>query len=118
MKSILYLHRKAPHATLATREGVDAALATAAFGVSVALLFLDDGVFQLHKNQQPETARLKRTAPMFEALDMYGVEEVFVCQTSLQTRGLTTEDLVIPVQVLDSQGIQQLFNRFDHLLTF
>ena len=28
MKSILYLHRHAPHSTLATREGLDAVLAT------------------------------------------------------------------------------------------
>lgn len=118
MKSILYLHRQAPHATLATREGVDAVLATAAFGVPTALLFLDDGVFQLRKNQQPEAAQLKRTAPMLEALEMYGVEEVFVCQASLETRGMTTDDLVIPVQLLDRAGIQRTFTRFDHLLTF
>lgn len=118
MKSVLYLHRKAPHGNLATREGIDAVLATAAFGVPLAVLFLDDGVFQLRKDQQTENAQLKRTAPMFEALDMYGVEEIFACQASLQARGLTTQDLVIPVQVLDNTGIQQLFTRFDHLLTF
>lgn len=118
MKSVLYLHRKAPHSTLATREGVDAALATAAFGVSVALLFLDDGVFQLRREQQPEVAGLKRTASMFEAMDMYGIEEVFACQASLQQRGLTGDDLVIPVKMLDSEQIRQLLVRFDHILTF
>ena len=118
MKSILYLHRHGPHSTLATREAVDAVLATAAFGVPTALLFLDDGVFQLRKDQQPESAQLKRTAPMFEALEMYGVEDVFACRQSLQTRGLTTDDLVIPVQLLDYDGIQRTLARFDHLLTF
>lgn len=118
MKSILYLHRKAPHSTLATREGIDAVLATAAFGVPTALLFLDDGVFQLRKGQTPEPSRLKRTAPMFEALDMYGVEDIFVCQDSLQSRGLAADDLVIPVQTVNTAAIQQLFTRFDHLLTF
>ena len=118
MKSALYLHRKGPYSTLATREGIDAVLATAAFGVPTALLFLDDGVFQLRKQQQPDTARMKRTAPMFEALEMYGVEEVFVCAESLRQRGLVCDDLVIPVQTLDQAGIIQLFSRFDHLLTF
>lgn len=118
MKSILYLQRKAPHGTLATREGVDAVLATAAFGVPVTVLFLDDGVFQLKKNQSPESARFKHTAPMFEAFDLYGVEEVFVCQQSLHERGLTPGDLVIPVQLLDAAEIQSLLNRSDHLLTF
>lgn len=118
MKSILYLHRQAPHSTLATREGVDAALATAAFGVPTALLFMDDGVFQLRMDQQPEAAQLKRTAPMFEALHLYGIEEVFVCRASLETRGMTPDDLVIPVQLLDHDGIRHTLARFDHLLTF
>lgn len=118
MKSVLFLHRKAPYSSLATREGVDAVLATAAFGVPSALLFLDDGVFQLRQGQSPDAARLKRTAPLFEALEMYGVEEIFACKDSLQLRGLTPADLVIPVQVLDTDGIRQLFTRFDHILTF
>lgn len=118
MKSVLYLHSKAPYSSMATREGIDAAMATAAFGVETALLFLDDGVFQILKDQQPDQAEMKRTAPMFEALEMYGVEQIYVCRDTLQARGLTPESLMIPVQVLDKNAIQQLFTRFDHILTF
>lgn len=118
MKSVLYIHRKAPYSSMATREEIDAVLATAAFGVETALLFLDDGIFQILGNQQPESAQLKRTAPMFEALAMYDVDTLFVCQQSLQLRGLTPQDLLVPVTVLDSEGIQRLFAHYDHILTF
>lgn len=118
MKSALFIHRKPPHSSLATRETLDAALASAAFGVDTALLFVDDGVFQLRKQQNPDAAQLKRTAPMFEALDLYGVEQRFVCAESLRQRGMTTADLIIPVQAVDAAEIRALFARFDHLLSF
>ena len=115
---MLFLHRKPPHSSLATRESLDAALASAAFGVETALLFVDDGVFQLRKHQNPDEAQLKRTAPMFEALDLYGVEQRFVCAESLNQRGMASADLIIPVQPLDAAGIRTLLARFDHLLSF
>jgi tRNA 2-thiouridine synthesizing protein C len=118
MKSVLFLHRQTPHSSLATREALDAALAAAAFGVEAALLFLDDGVFQLRRNQQPAAAQLKATAPMFEALDLYGVEQRFVCAESLRQRGLSRDDLIISVQPVEASELQSLLARFDHLLSF
>ncbi len=118
MKSCLFIHRKPPHSSLATREALDAALATAAFGVDTALLFLDDGVFQLRARQEPAAAQLKRTAAMFEALDLYGIEQRFVCSDSLLARGMTTDNLIIPVQPVDSTAIRALLARFDHVLAF
>jgi len=118
MKSVLFINTKPPYSSLATREAIDAVLATAAFGVPAGLLFIDDGVFQLRKGQNPQPAELKRTAPMFEALDMYGVEEIHVCQASLERRGLQPDDLIVPVQIADASALRALLNRFDHLLTF
>ncbi len=118
MKSVLFLMRKPPYSSMAAREGIDAVLATAAFGVTTGVLFMDDGVSQILHQQQPDPGYLKRTAPMFEALDMYGVESVYVCQKSLQQRGLTPDQLLVPAAPLDAQGIQMLFSQFDHVLTF
>lgn len=118
MKSCLFIHRKPPHSSLATREALDAALATAAFGVETALLFLDDGVFQLRARQEPSEAQLKHTAAMFEALDLYGIEQRFVCAESLQARGMSTDNLIIPAQSVDTADLPALLARFDHVLTF
>lgn len=118
MRSMLFVLRKPPHSSLATREAIDAALASAAFGAEIALLFQDDGVFQIRAGQQPDTAGLKRTAPMFESLELYGVDQIYVCRDSLAVRNLTPADLIIPVQMLDCTGIREQLARFDHLLTF
>lgn len=118
MKSCLFIHRKPPHSSLATREALDAALASAAFGVETALLFVDDGVFQLRTRQEPAAAHLKRTAPMFEALDLYGVEQRFVCTDSLAARGMAADDLIIPAQPVSASDMSALLARYDHILTF
>ena len=118
MGSMLFVLRKPPHSSLAAREAIDAALASAAFGVDIALLFQDDGVFQIRAGQQPDAAGLKRTAPMFEPLELYGAEQIYVCRESLAARNLTPADLIIPVQMLDYAGIREQLARFDHLLTF
>lgn len=118
MKSTLFINTKAPYSSLAARESIDAALATAAFGVPVGVLFIGDGVFQLRKDQQPTNAGLKRTGSMLEAFELYGIEDIHVCQSSLELRGMTLEQLLLPAHALDHDAIRTLLTRYDHLLTF
>lgn len=118
MKSTLFINTKGPYSSLAARESIDAALATAAFGVPIGVLFIGDGVFQLHKDQKPGNAGLKRTASMLEAFELYGINDIHVCQASLELRGLTLEHLLLPAQALDQDAIRTLLTRYDHLLTF
>ncbi len=60
--------RHAPHSGIQLQERLDIVLTTAAFDQQVALLFLDDGVFQLKKSQQVEKQGLKDTLAIFNAL--------------------------------------------------
>ena len=62
MKSLLIITRRPP-AHLAAREALDLALAAAAFGVPVGLLFMDDGVLQLRKGQ--DATLLELVQPTF-----------------------------------------------------
>lgn len=118
MRSSLFINSKAPYSSQATKESLDAALASAAFGVQVGLLFVGDGVFQLKASQQPDARWLKRTAPIFAALDLYEISDVYVCSDDLSLRGLTTGDLMIPAEAVTATELPELFNRYDNLLTF
>lgn len=82
------------------------------------MLFIGDGVFQLRKDQQPTNAGLKRTGSMLEAFELYGIEDIHVCQSSLELRGMTLEQLLLPAHALDHDAIRTLLTRYDHLLTF
>jgi len=105
--------RTPPHSGIHVQEQLDIILTTAAFDQHVALLFLDDGVFQLKKNQQPEKLELKDTLSFFNALEMYDVHDLFTEVESLQDRGLTSGDLSLPVKEFYRKDINGLMKQYD-----
>ena len=78
LKSLLVISRQPPSA-LAAREALDLALAAAAFGVPVSMLFMDAGVLQLLPGQESALIEQKPLAANLQALPMFGVEDVYVC---------------------------------------
>lgn len=61
-KSLLIISRQAPWSGPGAREALDIALAGGAFDLPIGMLFLDDGVFQLSKAQQPGALQQKTLA--------------------------------------------------------
>jgi tRNA 2-thiouridine synthesizing protein C len=118
MRSSLFVNRKAPYSSQATKEALDAALASAAFGVPVGILFMADGVYQLKASQDPNPQQLKRTAPIFQSLSLYDIQNLYVAKNDLDQRGLCPEDLMIKVTLVDDQQIAGLFSHYDNVLTF
>lgn len=115
MKSLLIISRHPP-ARLAAREALDMALAAAAFGVPVGLLFMDDGVLQLLKGQDASLIEQKSLAANLQALPLFGVEDLLACQRSLSTRGLTLEHCALPVRVLEGVEITTLMEHYDQII--
>jgi tRNA 2-thiouridine synthesizing protein C len=93
IKKFLYVNRKAPYGTIYAHEALEVVLIGAAFDQDVSLAFLDDGVFQLVKNQNTNGIGVKNFSPTFRALGDYDVTKFFVEQESLDERGLTADDL-------------------------
>ncbi|WP_114767830.1 sulfurtransferase complex subunit TusC [Vibrio rhodolitus] len=118
MSQLTYLFRTSPHTTSAGREGVDALLAASAYCEDISVLFIGDGVYQLLQGQQPNEILSKDYAPMLKLFDLYDIEQVYVCETSLAERGLAQADLVIDVERLDSLEIQAKLHQAGKLLSF
>lgn len=116
-KSLLIISRQAPWSGPSAREALDVALAGGAFDLPLAMLFMDDGVFQLPSAQQPDALQQKNLAANLQALPMFGVEELFACAHSLARRGLAGEALSLPVQILDDAALKALVARFDQVVT-
>jgi tRNA 2-thiouridine synthesizing protein C len=113
MKSYLFVLRKPAHSGAYVQEMLDSILTTAAFDQKVSILFLDDGVFQLKSGQHPEKAGMKDTAAIFNALEIYDVEDLYAEVESLQERGLKPGNLCLPVQEFYRRDIAGLMKRFD-----
>lgn len=116
MKSLLIITRRPP-THLAAREALDLALAAAAFGVPVGLLFMGDGVLQLRKGQDASLLQQKSLTANLGALEMYGVEDVMVCRHSLIERGLNLNQCALTVDCVDNAQIATLLDHYNEVVS-
>ena len=93
VKKLMYVNRKAPYGTIYALESLEVVLIGAAFDQQVSLAFLDDGVYQLTRNQDTAAIGMKNFSPTYAALGDYDVREIYVERESLAARGLALADL-------------------------
>jgi tRNA 2-thiouridine synthesizing protein C len=113
----MYVNRRAPYGTIYALESLEVILVAAAFDQDVSVVFLDDGVCQLKKNQDTTGIGMKNFSRTFGALDDYGVGKIYVEKESLEARGLTASDLVIPVKVLAAADLGELMAQQDVVIS-
>ena len=118
VKKFLYVNRRAPHGTVYAHEALEVVLIGAAFDQDVSLAFIDDGVFQLKKNQDTSEIYTKNFSKIYYALEMYDVEKLYVEKESLHSRGLTEDDLSVDVKVIDSSEMKKLMSDSEVVLNF
>jgi tRNA 2-thiouridine synthesizing protein C len=118
VKKFMFVNRKAPYGTIYALESLEVVLITATFDQDVSLVFIDDGVYELVKGQQTKGIGVKNFSPSYRALDGYDVEKLYVDQTSMDQRGLTEADLLVPVEVLSDEQMGQLMAQQDVILSF
>jgi tRNA 2-thiouridine synthesizing protein C len=119
MTSILCISRHSPYANALAREALEAVLAAAAFEQKIALLLMDEGLWQLKDQQQPHASQQKNLAKNLNALEMFGIETVYAHKPSAEQRGITAQTICIDsVCWLNNQEVQQLMAQYDHLLSF
>ncbi|OAI04823.1 sulfurtransferase complex subunit TusC [Methylomonas methanica] len=116
MKRYLFIMRRLPYSGTHLQETLDVILTAAAFDQHVALLFVDDAVWQLKNQQQPAGLGLKDTSAIFQALQIYDVNDVFIEQESLQAAGLTSTDLILPVVSLPRAEVSGLMRTYDLII--
>jgi tRNA 2-thiouridine synthesizing protein C len=118
IKKFMFVNRKAPYGTIYALEGLEVVLISAAFSQDVSMAFLDDGVYELVKGQQTKAIEMKNFSPTYRALDGYDVEKLYVEKESLAVRGLSEENLIVPVQVLNAGQLGELMQQQDVIISF
>ncbi|MDM8565319.1 sulfurtransferase complex subunit TusC [Candidatus Halobeggiatoa sp. HSG11] len=93
-KKFLYVNRKAPYGSIYALESLEVVLIGAAFEQDVSLAFIDDGVYQLKKNQSTDGIGMKNFSPTYNALGDYDINKIYVDKDSLEQRGLSLDDLM------------------------
>lgn len=117
-KKFMFVNRKAPYGTIYALESLEVVLIAAAFEQDVSLAFMDDGVYQLKKGNQTKGIEMKNFQPTYRALDDYDVTKLYVDQESLAARGLSADDLSVPVEVMSRAELGKIMEEQDVLLSF
>ena len=116
MKSFLFVMQTPTYSSNKIQEVLDVVLITAAFDQQVSLLLLDDAVFHLKKNQHSVALGCKDISAIYRSLELYDIENIYVEVESLTQRGLSKEDLLIPVTLISRLEIAATFKTFDFVL--
>lgn len=111
MKEYLFVMRHLPHVSSHVQETLDQMLTTAAFDQTVSVLFVDDGVLQLKAGQNTQPMEGKNTAAIFQVLALYEINNLFAEAESLSSRGMTVEELILPVQLIPRAQVNGLLQR-------
>ena len=117
---LAFLFRTAPHGNAISREGLDALLAATAFcdEEEIGVFFIDDGVFNLLDGQNPELLLQKDFIRTFKLLDLYDIEQRFICADSLDQYNLHAEQLIISAEKIDRTLLINKLSQAEKVFTF
>ena len=117
---LAFLFRTAPHGNAISREGLDALLAATAFcdEEEIGVFFIDDGVLNLLNGQNPELLLQKDFIRTFKLLDLYDIEQRFVCADSLDQYNLQPEQLIISAEKIDRTSLINKLSQAEKVFTF
>ncbi|KJS34994.1 MAG: sulfur oxidoreductase [Rhodospirillaceae bacterium BRH_c57] len=117
VKKFMFVNRKAPHGSIYALEVLEMVLISAAFDQDVHLAFIDDGMYQIVKGQDPTGINQKNFSKTFRALDGYDIEKLYVEREGMEERGLTEDDFLVDVEVISQAEMAELMNGMDVVLS-
>jgi tRNA 2-thiouridine synthesizing protein C len=118
MNTVAVVMRKAPYGSVYTAEGFRTLMGIAVFEMDISVVFVDDGVYALLKAQDPSKLDMKPLGDAFPMLTEFDVEKFYVHDESLRERGLTTDDLLMDVEVVNGAQIAQILETAGRVLPF
>ncbi|WP_213994936.1 sulfurtransferase complex subunit TusC [Arsukibacterium sp.] len=108
MQNIAIIQRQSPFNSGDGREALDLILALAAVEHQLTVIFCGDAVYQLLTVNQTSDFPLKRYQQGFKLFGLYDIEQIYVCQQSLQQRQLGSADIAVDAKQVSPAQLQQL----------
>lgn len=127
-KHFLFVNRRAPYGSIYALEILEMVLISAAFEQHAAIIFIDDGVFQIKKGQDTKVLGMKNFSATYRVVEMEKedadedddidmVWRIIVERESLEARGLNEDDLIIGVEVLGARELGALMDSHNVVLS-
>lgn len=98
------------------KESVDLALVCAAFEHQINLIFTDQGVTNLIKNQASEKINDKNQVSILKGLEFYDVDNIYVDELSLKNQGFKPEQLIETATLVSETEINKLSQQANNMV--
>lgn len=115
MKKIAIIFNHPPHGTSQGREALDLALSLSDINV-ISVFFINEGVFHLLPNQQPNLILMRDYIATLAMLELYDIDNIYACSDLLTQLNLTTEQLVIDVKIITKLDVASLLAQHDVII--
>jgi len=117
MKNILVISQHSPFDDQHIRESLDTTLIFAAIEQNIGWLLSGEAVLALKKSQQPEQLGIKNYFKTIKTLELYDVENIYVCEKSLMDFNLSEDSLIIDVKVANFEQQRDLISQQHQVVT-
>jgi tRNA 2-thiouridine synthesizing protein C len=125
-KKILFILRNTPYGSSRAQEGLDAIFAASVFDQQVTALFMDEGIWQLHRYQQshgvqhniPHIDEHKNIAAQLESFPLYDINSVYVDHAALKRFNIPKQELILEPELVNDKAIRALIATHDVVLTY
>ncbi|MHB0866753.1 MAG: sulfurtransferase complex subunit TusC [Thermoleophilia bacterium] len=115
----MVVFRAAPYGSIYAYEGLENVVMMAAYEQDLTVLFMDDGVYSIVKGMDSSTTGIKDFSPTFKALEpVYDVEKIYIDKASMESRGLTMDDLIIQPEVIEADAVEKMMEEQRNLMMF
>ena len=116
--SLAILNAKAPYSNTSGKDALDIALIFGSFEQSVSLFFQGEGVRQLMSGQDGAIISVKDYLKTFAAFEFYDINEVYVCQASVEERNLSADFHIENLQILSREAFAHKLTTHQTILRF
>lgn len=115
-KKLLFVISTPPYASSRPLEALEAVLVAGVFEQQVSVLLRDDAVWGLLPGQDGRLVGQRTFGKVINSLAAYDINRVFACADAVAQRQLVTNNFVLPVEVLNLAGQQELIAASDAVL--
>lgn len=115
---LMVVFRTAPYGGNYSFEGLENVLIMGAYDQDVSVLFIDDGVLAIKKGMDNSGTGIKDFSPTFRALEAYDIEKIFIDRESMESRGVSLEDLVIEPEVIEANAVEKMMEEQKNFFMF
>ena len=117
MKSVLIRMSKSPLNGLISGEQLETAMVAATFEQEVSILFIGDGVFNLLPAKETKEVKGYNIEKILLALPTFEVNDLFVCERSLEQRRIEISNLPKNAKVITFEDQRRLIKTTDAVLS-